>query len=282
MTRTATRYGDCSGAARARWRVLMFRRAAAALLLAGSAAAQAATTVEVLETYPAGEEVTLGRNENFYLRLRYDTDHPVGIWAQPYFRGKPARAGSNGSYSYRGSGEALGWFFLMSSGERVDEIRITAGDGSIDGTPVVLTYGVHVTGGEQAPGSEAEPDWVARLKAADAERQRLAYQAYANRPVAPGTSLLVALFMVGVLALGVGGFVLPVRALVRWRGGWRLAAVVPMALMGFVVLRLIVGVCIDPTSHNLWPFEMLMVGLLSVVVMATLMLLRKLAGETAT
>jgi hypothetical protein len=123
---------------------------------------------------------------------------------------------------------------------------------------------------------------VARLKAADAERQRLAYQAYANRPVSPGTSLFAALFMVGVLALGVGGLVLPVRALVRWRGGWRLAAVVPTALMGFVVVRLIVGVSIDPTSHNLWPFEILIVGLLSVVVMAVLMLLRKLAGETAT
>jgi hypothetical protein len=260
----------------------MFWRAVAALLLAGSAAAQAATTVQVLETYPAGDEVTLGRNENFYLRLHYDTDRPVGIWARPYFRGKPARAGSNGSYSYSGSGEALGWFFLMSSGEQVDEIRVTAGDGSIEGTPVVLTYGVHVTGSEQVPGSDAQPDWVARLKAADAERQRLAYQAYANRPVSPGTSLFAALFMVGVLALGVGGLVLPVRALVRWRGGWRLAAVVPTALMGFVVVRLIVGVSIDPTSHNLWPFEILIVGLLSVVVMAVLMLLRKLAGETAT
>jgi len=282
MGQTAARYGGVSGAPRARRRVLMFWRAVAALLLAGSAAAQAATTVEVLETYPAGEEVTLGRNENFYLRLRYDTDHPVGIWARPYLRGKPARAGSNGSYTYSGSGEALGWFFLMSSDAQVDEIRITAGDGSIDGTPVVFTYGVHVTGSEQAPGSEAQPDWVARLKAADAERQRLAYQGYANRPVAPGTSLLAALFMVGVLALGVGGFVLPVRALVRWRGGWRLAAVVPTALMGFVVLRLIAGVSVDPTSHNLWPFEILMVGLLSVGVMAVLMLLRKLAGETAT
>ena len=47
--------------------------------LSGTGAAQAVATVEVLEAYPAGEEVTLGRNENFYLRLRYDTDHPIGI-----------------------------------------------------------------------------------------------------------------------------------------------------------------------------------------------------------
>src|SRR5262245_4048254 len=103
----------------------------ATLGLAGTDAASAGATVEVLETSPAGEQVTLGRNENFYLRLRYDTDHPIGIWARPYFRGQPAKAGSNGSYSYNGNGEALGWFFFSGNRGEVDEIRITAGDGSI-------------------------------------------------------------------------------------------------------------------------------------------------------
>jgi len=87
---------------------VMFWGWIAALLLTGTCPVQAAATVEVLETYPAGPEVTLGRNENFYLRLRYDTDHSIGIWARPYFKGEPANAGSNGSYSYSGNGEALG------------------------------------------------------------------------------------------------------------------------------------------------------------------------------
>src|SRR5215470_7901082 len=246
--------------------------------LSGTGAAQAVATVEVLETYPAGEEVTLGRNENFYLRLRYDTDHPIGIWARPYFRGQPANAGSNGSYSYSGNGEALGWFFFSGNRGEVDEIRITAGDGSIAGTPVVLTYPVHVVASERQGGAEDAPEWVARLKAADAERQKLAYQAYINRPVAPFTSLLVSLLMIAVLVLGVCGFVMPVRALVRWRGGWRMAAAMPAALMGFVVIRLVVGVSIDPTSHNLWPFEILMVGLLSTVIMVLLTLARRATG----
>ena len=242
----------------------------------------AATTVEVLETYPAGEQVTLGRNENFYLRLSYDTDHPIGIWARPYFKGEPANAGNNGSYSYSGNGEALGWFFFMGNRGEVDEIRITAGDGSIAGTPVVLTYPVHVMAGEREPHAEDAPEWVARLKAADAERQRLAHQAYANRPESPFASLIVSLFMISVLVLGGCGFVMPVRALLRWRGGWRIAAAVPMALMGFVVVRLLVGVSIDPTSHNLWPFEILMVGLLSTVIMVLLTVAhRAMAAATA-
>ena len=91
----------------------------------------------------------------------------------------------------------------------------------------------------------------------------------------------MSVFMIGVLVLGACGFVLPVRALRRWRGGWRIAAAVPAALMSLVVLRLISGVTRDPTSHNLWPFEILMVGLFSVVVMVVLTLLRKAVGTSA-
>jgi len=260
----------------------MFWGFIATLGLTGTGPVQAAATVEVLETYPAGPEVALGRNENFYLRLRYDADHPIGIWARPYFKGQPANAGTNGSYSYSGNGEALGWFFFSGNRGEVDEIRITAGDGSIAGTPVVLTYPVHVVPSEHQPDAEDAPEWVARLKAADTERQRQAYQAYANRPVSPFTSLLVSLFMIVVLALGVGGLVWPARALLRWRGGWRMAAAVPEALMAFVILRLLVGVSIDPTSHNLWPFEILMVGMLSTVIMVILTVARRATGAAAT
>ncbi len=97
--------------------------------------ARAATTVQVLATSPSGDVITLGRNQNFYLHLHYDTDQPASIWAQPYFEGKPVNAGSNPSRRYTGSGDALGWFFFMQPGEQVDEIRINAGNGSSAGTP---------------------------------------------------------------------------------------------------------------------------------------------------
>ena len=50
----------------------------------------------------------------------------------------------------------------------------------------------------------------------------------------------------------------PVWALWKWRGGWRLAAVVPVAVMAFVVGRIVVDTSRDPTSHNLWPFEIIL------------------------
>lgn len=49
-------------------------------------------------------------------------------------------------------------------------------------------------------------------------------------------------------------------------------------MMTFVVLRIMFGVARDPTSHNLWPFEILQAGALSVVVMAVLLVARKLSG----
>src|SRR3546814_2793134 len=84
---------------------------------------------------------------------------------------------------------------------------------------------------------------------------------------------MLALPLVGLLALA-----LPAWALWRWRGGWRIAAMVPAALMAFVVLRIVVGVAIDPTSHNLWPFEILMAGGLASVLVLALWLVRKLSG----
>jgi hypothetical protein len=246
-----------------------------------AATLQAAPSVSVLATYPDGDEVILGRNQNFYLRLHYDTDEAIGIWARPYFHGQPANAGSNGSYRYSGSGEALGWFFFSGNRGEVDEIRISAGDGSSAGTPVLLTYRVHVLPSERAADAAEEPQWVGELRAADAARQRLAAQAYANRPASPWSSLLLGLFMLAVLGLGIGGFVLPLRALRRWRGGWRVAAALPAALMGFVTLRIIAGVAIDPTAHNLWPFEILLAGLLSSVAMLLLALARRATAAAA-
>ncbi|HQX25693.1 MAG TPA: hypothetical protein PLI00_14285 [Pseudomonadota bacterium] len=64
----------------------------------------------------------------------------------------------------------------------------------------------------------------------------------------------------------------------RWRGGWRIAAAVPAIMMAFVVLRIVIGVARDPTSHNLWPFEILMAGAMSAGVTGLLAVVRKLTG----
>jgi len=85
-------------------------------------------------------------------------------------------------------------------------------------------------------------------------------------------------FMLAMLGVGLLGFAGPTWMLLRWRGGWRIAAAVPAIMMAFVVLRIVIGVAIDPTSHNLWPFEILMAGAMSAGVTGLLSVLRKLTG----
>ena len=66
--------------------------------------------------------------------------------------------------------------------------------------------------------------------------------------------------------------------LARWKGGVRVRWAVPaMALSMPVVVaaRIMVDTAADPTSHNLWPFEILMAGGCSVVAMLVIALLRR-------
>ncbi len=247
-------------------------------ILAGLVAtdhARAAARLTVLATDPPGDVVSLGRNQNFYLRIAYQTDQPVHIWARPFYQGREVKAGSNPSGIYTGSGEALGWFFLMDPADQVDEIRISAGDGSARGTPVVASYPVEIVGSEQPANAHMQPSWVTELSARDAAEQRAAYEKRMSEPPSAGEFALFGFFMLAVYGLGLASFALPAWALWRWRGGWRVAAVVPAVLIAFVVLRIGIDTSADPTSHNLWPFEILEVGVLALVIMAALFLARR-------
>jgi hypothetical protein len=62
----------------------------------------------------------------------------------------------------------------------------------------------------------------------------------------------------------------------KWRGGWRVAAAIPAGVVLFVVLRIVVDTARDPTSHNLWPFEILMVGGGALVTIGALKLARRM------
>ena len=259
--------------------------AALLLLLFGAIpfdSAHAQTTVRVLETHPAGDNVTLARNQNFNLRLAYSTDKPAGIWVAPYFQGKRVNAGSSPSQTYSGSGEALAWFFLMKPGDQVDEVRITAGDGGTKTTPWVATYAVRIVGGSDPATSEVQPIWVTEL----AQRAKVAHQqalkAHMSKPVSATDTLLFGGFMLAMAAVGIAGLAAPAWSLWRWRGGWRIAAAGPAAIMVFVVLRIVIDTSRDPTSHNLWPFEILMAGALSAGLTVVLMVARRISGVART
>jgi hypothetical protein len=53
-------------------------------------------------------------------------------------------------------------------------------------------------------------------------------------------------------------------------------------VVAFVVLRIVIDTARDPTSHNLWPFEILMVGTGALLAIGVLKLLRRLLRAEAT
>jgi len=254
--------------------------ALAALSLAPLPAAHADSSARIIETQPS-PNATLGRNESFYVRIEYATDEPISLWARPYRDGKAvAEAMFNASAKYTGSGEALGWFALTEPGD-VDEVRIIAGGGQryrdweIARQSVQLTW----TAGSRSVGPSAP--WVDELKAAAEVRQREEAQQRASEPVSAGEVVFFYGFMLVVLALVLAGIGVPLWSVWKWRGGWRIAAAVPAAVVGFVVLRILIDTARDPTSHNLWPFEILIFGTVALVIIGVLKLARRLLGVEA-
>lgn len=236
--------------------------------LSASALAQVApdgTQIRVLGTWPQGEVVRLAPNQNFYLHLAYDAPRPTGLWVQPMYHGKPARAGMSGSPMHTGKGEAVVWFFLMNPDVHVDEVRIQTGNGGPGDQPVVTVWRGHISGGGVAT-EQPNPAWLERLLPELATRAARAAEQpeYVPPRSAPGDVLLLVLFWLP-------GLVAPLATAWFLRGGWRIAMLVPAAGMAYVTLRFAVDVYRDATSHNLWPFELAIYTLASFACTAVLM-----------
>lgn len=70
--------------------------------------------------------------------------------------------------------------------------------------------------------------------------------------------MLASILLWGTTGLALAFALLVVRGLWRWRGWWRWAIAAPLLLMVGVVGNIGIGIWLDPTSYNLWPFEVLM------------------------
>lgn len=246
--------------------------ALAACLAWGSARAE--TRVEVVETHPAGDRVTVGPGEPVWLRMSFSTGEPVRIWARPWHRGQEVPTATHGSAVYEGGGDAIGWFWL-EPGQQVDEVRILVGGAGQPDTRLVATHPVHILGAGAAQLRPPDPPWIARLQA-DAEERRASWLA---RHPTPGagllTGVLATILVGGLLIAGTLGIVAPIVAFQRWSGRWRVAAAVPLAIIALAVLNIAVGIAINRSSHNLFPMEIMLAGLVSAGIMLVLWLARR-------
>ncbi len=77
-------------------------------------------------------------------------------------------------------------------------------------------------------------------------------------------------------ALFFGAIVFDVLLIRRWRGWWRGAACAPIAALVVWASVIAVGIIQDPTSHNLWPMELILWGAAALVALGLLALLKRL------
>ena len=250
------------------------------LSLGSSTSALAGSSAGIVETQPS-TSATLGHGQSFYVRIEYSTDEPVSLWARPFLNGKEVeRAMSNASSAYLGSGEALGWFELIDAGA-VDEIRIKAGGGKPYREWVLASQPVRLRWTQASAAPEPRAAWVDELITAEAARMHEDAQRRANEPVSVGGAALVSGFMLFMLVLLVAGIGIPLWSVWKWRGGWKIAAAIPAAVIAFVVLRILVDTARDPSSHNLWPFEIIIFGAVAVGIIGVLKIARRMMGMGA-
>jgi hypothetical protein len=84
------------------------------------------------------------------------------------------------------------------------------------------------------------------------------------------------IFMLLICALVVCSLAAEVFALVKLRGIWRLVALLPLFIVGFIVVRIVVDTQADPTSHNLWPFEVVVWSFLALAFLGVLVGIRSM------
>ena len=239
------------------------------LLLYGAAASawSQAPVVSVLNTHPAPDANLTGR-DSFYLQYRIETNEKVRVGIEAYARGAKLPIGNSGQNHFEAGTHSGTAFFFVSQKEpvQVDEIRLPIWRETthwqqppdwVASVPVAL---LHLPG---TPRSQAPlPDWVnAWIKDREMQRQA-AGQAAQAKAAAEETwvenLLLRAFLIVIVFVLPLAALVLPVWAVWTWERPWKTHALIVCAVFLVKVGTVVWDVARDPTSHNLWPLEMMM------------------------
>jgi hypothetical protein len=259
--------------------LLLLAAAAATLAQEGPPASPGLT---VLDTDPTPPQATLGRSAAFYIRYRVDTAEPVSVEIEAYEQGQRVSIGNSRMSGIPAGGGTNASFFFVLSGKRqaVDEVRLVVSDAQRPPrrwtfpVPVALTFDPAMSG----PAPAVAPwvtAWQQQRKAEMGTARRAEAQREAQHPFTElGLRILIGLL---VLGLPVASLVLPIWALWRWQGGWRILAAIPTAVVALKIASVLLAVSRDPTSHNLWPLEIALWEIPALALLALLWLARRLA-----
>lgn len=213
------------------------------LLVAPVAAMAAVPAIDVLAVHPAFGS-TLPRDTAVYVHLRYRSETPLRVQMKGFRNGTEIRDGArwNPSPAYpAGSGEAIAWI-AHSEPVRIDELHIEISDADWR-TLLILKQPAGFAWSSQPGEMASRPEWVRRL--GDAQQQ-----ATAASP-ADGDDDAFGLLLGLITGLGIPGyFVLQFLFGMRWSGGWRLAALVPLLVMVPATIHASLALA---AGSNLWP-----------------------------
>jgi hypothetical protein len=236
-----------------------------------AAASLAAVSARIVATDPAATE-TLNRGDALYVRIAYDSDMPVRFQVDGFANGERiGGAATNPAPVYpAGQGEAIVWLSLYQP-VYMDEVRVRVNDAHWE-VQQVLSQPVSLYWERQPRASpRVEAPWV---RALSSEQQSLARAAQQAAAATEGFDVYTLLVM--LMGWSVPGYlVLQVYMLSRYRGGWRKAAMAPLALMvpllAYTVFALLAG-------SNLWPLLLIFLTPLTFVYLVALGLVKRGRG----
>lgn len=82
-----------------------------------------------------------------------------------------------------------------------------------------------------------------------------------------------------IVVLFVALIVLDIITVRRWQKTWRILALLPGIAMLVVILNIVIGVWRDRTSHNLWPFEIILWSAGGLVFLGVLFVIKKIVKK---
>jgi hypothetical protein len=220
--------------------------------------AQAEIRAIIAETDPPGEAVTLGRDEVFWVRIAYDSDEPVRIWARPYLDGKEVAAHSNPSITHTGRGYALGWFSFRQAAQ-ADEIRIQVGTSRSSQSLEIARHPVQLTATGQPVARRTAAPWVDELRRETEARGRLEQERVSSRPASTKDAVVTYGLMLLVAAVVLGVPALLVWAAWNWRrNGFPVApgGYVPYAVSALIGLAVCLAISLATGRKEAWDSDL--------------------------
>lgn len=91
-----------------------------------------------------------------------------------------------------------------------------------------------------------------------------------------GTAVLILLWIVVVSLVG-SSLYFPFRLRRRWEKPWKNVALTPLAIPLFAAAFIAVGKMNDPNSHALFPFEIIIACLCSLIATGVVVLIRRMS-----